>query len=79
MCGEHNGRASAEDNIVQNTKDTPNPRIEIKFPGPPGNRTQAAGLEGRDSTDLNSSHYFFGEFYNTTLFDKYGQSLKICL
>ena len=46
MCGQHNGRASAEDNIGQNTEkgDTPNPRTEIKIPDP-------AGLEGRDSTD----------------------------
>ena len=27
---------------------TPNPRTEIKIPDPAGNRTQAAGLEGRD-------------------------------
>ena len=47
MCGQHNVRASAEDN----TKDTPNPRTEIKMPDPAGNRTRAAGLEGRDSTD----------------------------
>ena len=30
---------------------TPNPRIGIKVPGPAGNWTRAAGLEGRDSTD----------------------------
>ena len=30
---------------------TPNPRTEIKIPDPAGNRTWAAGLEGRDSTD----------------------------
>ena len=30
---------------------TPNPRIEIKIPYPAGNRTRAAGLEARDSTD----------------------------
>ena len=30
---------------------TPNPRIGIKIPDPAGNRTRAAGLEGRDSTD----------------------------
>ena len=29
----------------------PKPRIGIKIPDPAGNRTQAAGLEGRDSTD----------------------------
>ena len=30
---------------------TPNPRTEIKIPHPAGNRTRAAGLEGRNSTD----------------------------
>ena len=30
---------------------TPNPRIGKKIPDPAGNRTRAAGLEGRDSTD----------------------------
>ena len=30
---------------------TPNSRTEIKIPDPAGNRTWAAGLEGRDSTD----------------------------
>ena len=34
-----------------NTGHTPNPRIGIKIPDPAGNRTRAAGLEGRDSTD----------------------------
>ena len=29
---------------------THNPRTEIKIPDPAGNRTRAAGLEGRDST-----------------------------
>ena len=33
------------------TKDTPNPRAEIKIPDPAGNRTRAAVLEGRVSTD----------------------------
>ena len=53
MCGQHNDRASAEDNTGQNSDkgDTPNPRTEIKIPHPAGNRTRAAGLEGRDSTD----------------------------
>ena len=53
MCGQHNVRASAEDNTGQ-SKDkghTPNPRTEIKIHDPIRNRTQAAGLEGRDSTD----------------------------
>ena len=39
MCGQHNVRASAEDNT------------EIKISDPAGNRTRAAGLEGMDSTD----------------------------
>ena len=51
MCGQHNARASAGDNTGQNTKDTPNRRTEIKIRGPAGNRTRAAGFEGRDSTD----------------------------
>ena len=53
MCGQHNVRASAEDNTGKNTGkgQTPNPRTEIKIPVPAGNRTRAAGLEGRDSTD----------------------------
>ena len=53
MCGQHNVRASAEDNIGQNTDKghTHNPRTEIKIPEPSGNLTLAAGLEGRDSTD----------------------------
>ena len=53
MCGQHNIRASAEDNTGQNTDrgHTLNHRTEIKIPDPAGNRTRAAGLEGRDSTD----------------------------
>ena len=53
MYGQHNVRASAEDNTGQNGNKgyTPNPMIEIKIPDPAGNRTRAAGLEGRDSTD----------------------------
>ena len=53
MCGQHNVRASAVDNTGQNTfkGHTPNPRREIKIPDPAVNRTRAAGLEGRDSTD----------------------------
>ena len=53
MCDQHNGRASAEDNTGQNTDKghTPNPRISIKIPDPARNRTRAAGLEDRDSTD----------------------------
>ena len=53
MCGQHNFRASAEDNTGENTDKghTPNPSTEIKIPDPAGNRTRAPGLEGRDSTD----------------------------
>ena len=52
MRGQHNVRASAEDNTELNTKDTHSiPRTEIQIPDPAGNRTCAAGLEGRDSTD----------------------------
>ena len=42
MYGQHNGRASAEDNTGQNTDNghTPNPRTEIKIPDPAGNRTR---------------------------------------
>ena len=47
------GDNTAGDNTGQNTykEHTPNPRIEIEITDPPGNRTRAAGLEGRDSTD----------------------------
>ena len=53
MCGQHNVRASAGDNIRQNTDNghMPNPRTEIKIPHPAGNRTRAAGFEGRDSIE----------------------------
>ena len=53
MCGQHNDSASAGDNTEKNTDKghTPNPRTEIKIPDPARNRTQAAGLEGRDSTE----------------------------
>ena len=53
MCSQHNVRVSAGDNTGQYTdkRHTPNPRIQIKIPDPTGNRTRAAGLEGRDSTD----------------------------
>ena len=51
MCGQHNVRASAEDNTGQSTDKghKPNPWTEIKIPDPAGNRTRGAGLEGRDS------------------------------
>ena len=49
MCGQHNVRASAEDNTGQNTKDThPIPGQKLKFLTPPGIEP---GMEGRDSTD----------------------------
>ena len=51
MCGEHNVRYSTGDNTGQKAKDIPNPRTEIKIPDPAGNRTRAAVLKGRDSTD----------------------------
>ena len=53
MCSQHNVRASAGDSTGQNTGKghTPNPKIGILIPDPAGNRTRAAGLEGRDSTD----------------------------
>ena len=53
MCGQHNVRASAEENTGQNTDKghAHNPRTEIKIPDPAGNRTRAAGQEDRDSTD----------------------------
>ena len=53
MCGQLNVRASAGDSTQDRTHKghTPNPRIGIKIPDPAGNRTRAAGLEGRDSTD----------------------------
>ena len=53
MCGQHNIRASNGDNAEQTIDKghTPNPRTEIKFPDPAGNRSRAAGLEGRDSTN----------------------------
>ena len=54
MCGQHNVRTSAGDSTGENTDKghTPNPKIGIKIPDPAGNRTRAAGLEGRDSADL---------------------------
>ena len=53
MCGQHNVRASAGDSTGQNTDrgHTPNPRTDVKIPYPAGNRSRAAGLEGRDSID----------------------------
>ena len=46
-------RTSTEDNTGHNTNTghTPNPMTEIKIPDPDGNRTRAAGLKGRDSTN----------------------------
>ena len=53
MFGQHNVRASAGDSTRQNTDkgNIPNSSIGIKIPDPAGNRTRAAGLEDRDSTD----------------------------
>ena len=53
MCGQHNVRGPAGDSTGENTDKghTPNPGIGIKIPDPAGNRTRAAGLQGRDSTD----------------------------
>ena len=41
MCGQHNVRASAEENTGQNTDNghTPNPRTEIKIPDNTGQNT----------------------------------------
>ena len=36
---------------IEHEGHTPSTRIGIKIPEPDGNLTQAAGLEGRDSTD----------------------------
>ena len=48
IYGQQNIRATVREH---RTGHTPNPRIGIKIPDPAGNRTRAAGLEGRDSTD----------------------------
>ena len=53
MCCQKNVRASTRDTIGQNTDKghMPNPRTEIKIPHPAGNRTWAAGFEGKDSIE----------------------------
>ena len=53
MCVQRNVRASAGERTGQNTDKglIPISRIGIKIPDPSGNRTRAAGLEGRDSID----------------------------
>ena len=53
MCGQHNIRATAEDNtgLTTDKGHTRSPMIGIKIPDPAGNLSRAAGLEGRDSTD----------------------------
>ena len=53
MCGQHNVRASVENNTGQNTdkEHTPNLRTEIKILDSAENRTRAAGLEGSVSTE----------------------------
>ena len=39
-------------------------RTEIKIPNPPGNRTRATGLEGRDSTDYATAmDYLRSQYY----------------
>ena len=46
MCGQHNVRASAEDNTGQNTKDThPIPGQKLKFLTPPGIEPGPPGLK----------------------------------
>ena len=53
MFGQYNDRAITRDNAGQNRDErhTPSPTIGIKISEHAGNRTLAAGLEGRDSTD----------------------------
>ena len=52
LLDQHNVEESARDNRGENTKDiTPSARIGIEILSPTGNRTRAADLEGRDSTD----------------------------
>ena len=53
MHGQHNVRASAGNNTGQNTDKGHilNLCTEIKIPDTAGNRTRAAGLEDRVSTD----------------------------
>ena len=61
MCGQHNVRASAEDNKGHNTDKghTPNPRTEIKIPGPrretnPGRRDERQySTDHATATDVN--------------------------
>ena len=54
ICGQQNVSATARDNTGQSTDNghTRNSRLEIKNLDPVGNRTRAAGMEGRESTDL---------------------------
>ena len=54
MCGQHNVRASAEDNTGQKTDKGhthPIPGQKLKFLTPPGIDPRAARLEGRDFTE----------------------------
>ena len=77
---------STGDSTVQNTDKghTHNPRREIKIPGPAGNRTRTAGLEGRESTDhataTNSHVYFaFNFFANLVcICYRYSQIFELC-
>ena len=62
MCGQHNVMATAADNTGLHTGKghTPSPRIEIKIYDPAGNRTRAAGMEGRNSTDhVTATDYYY--------------------
>ena len=47
MCGQHNVRASAQENTGQNTDKghTPNPRMEIKIPNHARNQTRVGRQE----------------------------------
>ena len=51
MCGQHYVRVTRRQHRTEHKGHTPSPRIEIEIPDPAGNRTRAAELEGRDSTD----------------------------
>ena len=63
MCGQHNVRASDEDNTGVNIDKghTHGPRWEIKIPDSAGNRTRAAGLLSRVSTDHTTATDHIGE------------------
>ena len=71
MCGQHNVRAPPEttQDRTQTNKTHPSSRTEIKIPDLAGNRTRAAGLEGRDSTDhaTATDQFNFSASKNTTM------------